>query len=364
MRNKELDGLRGLAAMAVALGHCNTIATGYDIWTKDISDFPKMSMTDIIGRLGHVIFPADAAVVIFFVMSGYVLWGSLLKRSPSFVSSGVPFLIHRIYRILPASILTVLILGFFLQASGQDVVLNAFLLNRHLNLNGNLWTLQVEIAASVCLFFLYSLCSKKTFILLPVMLITWAFVHLLNHAFLSFSAVFLFGIALHYTPSKFYRSVILMITAYVVLISADLILHRGALARDVSSIAAMMIVGSVIHIKPRFLNTRFIQILAKLSYSFYLTHVFGLIAASYLRTVFEFSIQNCFINFLYLAIVSVGIALPVSWILHVLIEKPGIIAGAYVSEKYGNYVQKITGLIAHLGIRVRQAALLTPSSNT
>ena len=126
----------------------------------------------------------------------------------------------------------------------------------------------------------------------------------------------------------------------------------------------MMIVGSVIHIKPRFLNTRFIQILAKLSYSFYLTHVFGLIAASYLRTVFEFSIQNCFINFLYLAIVSVGIALPVSWILYVLIEKPGIIAGAYVSEKYGNYVQKITGLIAHLGIRVRQAALLTPSSNT
>ena len=161
MRNKELDGLRGLAAMAVALGHCNTIATGYDIWTKDISDFPKMSMTDIIGRLGHVIFPADAAVVIFFVMSGYVLWGSLLKRSPSFVSSGVPFLIHRIYRILPASILTVLILGFFLQASGQDVVLNAFLLNRHLNLNGNLWTLQVEIAASVCLFFFVFFMFKK-----------------------------------------------------------------------------------------------------------------------------------------------------------------------------------------------------------
>lgn len=119
MRNKELDGLRGLAALSVALGHCVTHVSGVAVWEKSASDFPAMSWTEIMGRLGHVLFPADSAVVVFFVLSGYVLWESLMRRNAPPLDI-IPYVVTRAYRLLPVSIASALVLGSMISASATD----------------------------------------------------------------------------------------------------------------------------------------------------------------------------------------------------------------------------------------------------
>ena len=75
-RNHALDGIRGLAALAVALGHSNLAITGLSVWRSTLFDFPMMSPGDVMARLLYVLFPQDAAVTLFFVLSGPVLWAS------------------------------------------------------------------------------------------------------------------------------------------------------------------------------------------------------------------------------------------------------------------------------------------------
>ncbi|WP_043362457.1 hypothetical protein [Belnapia sp. F-4-1] len=72
-RNHALDSLRGLAALAVALGHCVLAVTGHGAWTLRLADLPDADAPAILARLGHALFPADAAVLVFFALSGHVL---------------------------------------------------------------------------------------------------------------------------------------------------------------------------------------------------------------------------------------------------------------------------------------------------
>ena len=37
-RNLALDGVRGLAALSVALGHCLLIVAGMEVWSKTVLD--------------------------------------------------------------------------------------------------------------------------------------------------------------------------------------------------------------------------------------------------------------------------------------------------------------------------------------
>src|SRR5271166_749534 len=46
-RNHGLDGLRGIAAMSVALGHCFMTIAGQTMWESSIGDFGVMSGIDI-----------------------------------------------------------------------------------------------------------------------------------------------------------------------------------------------------------------------------------------------------------------------------------------------------------------------------
>ena len=82
-RNLALDGVRGLAALSVALGHCMLIVAGMDVWSKTAFDFPAMPAQEIAGRLMHLLFPGNGAVMVFFVLSGYVLWGSFARKQAS-----------------------------------------------------------------------------------------------------------------------------------------------------------------------------------------------------------------------------------------------------------------------------------------
>jgi len=330
MRNKELDGLRGLAAMAVALGHCNIVTTGVDVWSKNASDFPHMSIWEIIGRLGHVLFPADAAVTIFFVMSGYVLWGSLLRRNESPLTSFVPYTISRLYRLLPVSIVSAIIIGLIVDSTASELSKNALFLS--FSLNGVLWSLQVEVLGSFLIFFMFALSASRPWLLALILAGTTAMAYSNPVPLFLFLPTFVLGISLHYLPAGFFRSSALLWAGYLSLILADLILHRGFLSRTVGFISAWLIVGCIIQSKPVFLLRPSIQKLGDLSYSFYLSHTAGLICARILLAKLPFAISNQFMLFLFFVSVSLIVSLPLSWLIHTLVEKPGMQAGANLSR--------------------------------
>jgi len=79
-RNEGLDGIRGLAALSVALGHCYLVAFGLDIWRATVRDLFTLLPEDIGYRLLSLAFPADPAVMVFFVLSGNVLWQSFVRK--------------------------------------------------------------------------------------------------------------------------------------------------------------------------------------------------------------------------------------------------------------------------------------------
>lgn len=81
----ELQTLRGVAALVVAVSHISTI----------------YSLPDAV-RVGiDVVLNAHAAIVVFFVLSGYVLTGALIRRGIT-MPAVTAFYISRVFRLFPA----------------------------------------------------------------------------------------------------------------------------------------------------------------------------------------------------------------------------------------------------------------------
>ena len=83
-----LDGLRGVAAAIVVFGHCMCVMQ------RTAGAFPVVFRTPLALFLN-----GPGAVQLFFVLSGFVLTGSLSKTSGRFVN--LQFLVRRAFRIYP-----------------------------------------------------------------------------------------------------------------------------------------------------------------------------------------------------------------------------------------------------------------------
>ena len=168
---KNLESLRGIAALMVALCHCLLVLSvdGLDnIWFATFSELNGVQSA--ITRFALLFFNGGAAVIVFFVLSGYVLGLSLDKHRLT-LGRTLGFYVKRIFRLYPAhwvvlaAIVAVLALWFeyrdFKAASawyslwyqaeltGEKIALNAALW--HVDLNHIAWTLQVELAGSLFL---------------------------------------------------------------------------------------------------------------------------------------------------------------------------------------------------------------------
>ncbi|MCA0404229.1 MAG: acyltransferase [Proteobacteria bacterium] len=340
-RNIQLDGLRGYAALAVALGHCNTITTGLDVWKKKAVDLPTMSLPEIIGSLAHVLFPADAAVLVFFVLSGYVLWGSMIRKKASSISAFIPYLLNRSYRLFPVSIAVTLMFAAFLipTTTGLNTVLNAFFLQ--INMNGVAWSLQIELGESVILFFIYFISARylkhasSMYILLFISLFLAIF---RPHGFYFYTLPFLLGAALHNAPSHFFKTKLSVQTAYFVLAFVLFLAGKNHIARILCCFASFAFVGNVLHQKFEIFSSRFSQFLGNISYSFYLTHPFTVGLVTRLSIFDELKNSNLFTAYLFLSISTIAIALPLSYLVHIFIEKPGMAGGAQVVQKVNQWL--------------------------
>ncbi|MDE8348398.1 MAG: acyltransferase [Acidocella sp.] len=157
-RYSELDGLRGIASLLVGLNHGITIPL---VITATLAGVP------IVNALAGVINGA-ISVDLFFIMSGFFLCGMLASNSIHNLSS---YYIRRYIRLIPPAIVSILILYIFVKTSLQNdskypeasmdyllyyadnkiITAKTFALNIlfiHHTINPVLWTIREEILVS------------------------------------------------------------------------------------------------------------------------------------------------------------------------------------------------------------------------
>ncbi len=154
-RNQQLDGLRGYAALVVVVFHTILGIDPSQVNRILYEDFSKID--DPYGRVTKValkLFSGETAVVIFFVLSGAVLFNSLRNSRERFIPLAGEFLIRRFLRIYPALFVCLVACAIVLPLAGIPVTLDSFLRNAALyeiTVNGATWTLNVEFIAAAFL---------------------------------------------------------------------------------------------------------------------------------------------------------------------------------------------------------------------
>jgi peptidoglycan/LPS O-acetylase OafA/YrhL len=320
-RNPGLDGLRGIAALSVALGHSLLEIGGLKLWGSRLHDFHGMGWTDIILRLLSAVAPSDAAVTVFFVLSGHVLWSSFQRKGLRFFGDLPDYACARAYRLLPVAIVAALPLGFLTGATARELVMNMLLLRS--SLNGVLWSLQVEVVASLGLFALWGLTRGVRWkLLLGLGLASGAVMLFRGDPYVVFFPAFILGASISSIPSRLLQNGWVLGAGVGILVLTNLVIGHTGLTRCFEMAGATAVVGAVANGQLRFLRSGVPLFLGAISYPFYLTHWLGLAGAS--PVVALLGLGSPFSRLVLLAVLSIGLTIPMAWLLHVGVENPAL----------------------------------------
>jgi peptidoglycan/LPS O-acetylase OafA/YrhL len=151
-RNTQMDGIRGYAAIAVVIFHS---ILDRDPTLNQRIVRPTLQEThglyDIVTKLVFMLVSGETAVVLFFVLSGTVLFESLKQRHAGAARTALGFSIRRILRLYPAFFVSLAAcLGAFAVAGAFSAESGHFWPNaalRDFSILGASWTLQVEFLA-------------------------------------------------------------------------------------------------------------------------------------------------------------------------------------------------------------------------
>ncbi|EST12766.1 acyltransferase family protein [Sporolactobacillus laevolacticus] len=111
-RYEELDALRGIASLEVVLSHCLLV---YPIFLAIFYHAPLKENWQIILLAKtplHSLFGGNEAVILFFVLSGFVLSLLYLKKSPNYIE----YIVRRICRIYLPYIFSIVLSLFLLES--------------------------------------------------------------------------------------------------------------------------------------------------------------------------------------------------------------------------------------------------------
>jgi peptidoglycan/LPS O-acetylase OafA/YrhL len=249
-RELRLDALRGVAAFCVAAGHCTTAYSLKPLHNKTLYNIDFSNASDLAVRFLHIVFNANAAVVIFFVLSGYVLTNSLNKAGYNYLGEFLKHATKRAYRILPITIISFFPLVFFVKADIINLVSNMLLLKR--NINGVTWSLQVEIVASIILVFLVFLLRREC---KPLLLLLFAglmamYLSNLYPIFFKYFPAFFLGC---FVPDiRHYKNIIVKLAPFAVfsLLFADFIIgYKTDFSIIVQLISSAIVISAVPYTK-------------------------------------------------------------------------------------------------------------------
>lgn len=299
-RNQGLDGLRGLAALVVIFYHSILVNAHLlkDVLPATVQTLP---WSDIVAKVVLAIVSGANAVLVFFVLSGFVLKLSFDKMFGSMAVVSANFVVRRLCRLFPAMFFAMAFLFVlshlcfwlgsdlppFKAGSNTELVLqNAFLLR--ITVHGATWTIQAELIAIPFLLIAFAL-SRVGGLWASFGCFVYALFAMRHPALLGgvkwmpqFFSAFMAGMVaaddrLKPVFAAVPRSAPIIIVA--ALVSIKLLFHVNGLAVRVSNVLlCMLLVGSVYHASTtapfvRMLNSSAVQFFGRISYSLYLVNV-------------------------------------------------------------------------------------------
>jgi peptidoglycan/LPS O-acetylase OafA/YrhL len=265
----RLQSLRGLAALAVLIGHALIV------FPNGLPQHPGMTFTpaSVSELAGLLLFQPNTAVIFFYVLSGFVL-GLSLRRSPATDPRGyVNFLARRALRMAPmmwvSTILMSLILlgiggapqfgeltgtfknAYFVPINPTNVALN--LGGLRTDINGVLWSVQVELAMAFVLP-LFAAIQARTKPLIDVAVVAGLYLLSLSPTVpvaFQYAYCFYLGMLLHkalLSPActPFLRSGGLTAAALALLVPIDLLWHLGWISTAIKFAANAAIAAQVV----------------------------------------------------------------------------------------------------------------------
>lgn len=325
LRNYDLDGLRGLAALSVAIGHCATAIGGTGLALRmTLATAPDASLQDVVFRFLHVIFHADAAVIVFFVLSGLVLTRSLRRRD-----DGLPaYLVRRAFRLLPVAIVSALIIGLLTPASTWSQIAGAAVLY-DTSLNGVLWTLQIEVWGSLWIYAAAIARRTHPALFCALLAITAAVSYFDHRPVPLFMSAFALGAIIDDLPAIAVNR-LTAVFGLLALMTADFMLGPGFTMRCWQMGGAFLVVAYLARNSMWLTSNRFAHFLGLVSYPFYLLHLAGALIA--IKIGARPASLDPFLLWALYSVASISIALALAWITHLAVEAPGMAVGEKVKR--------------------------------
>jgi peptidoglycan/LPS O-acetylase OafA/YrhL len=314
------EALRGLAALAVVGFH--VVGFGYE--------------TIVTGL---------APVVVFFVLSGFLL-GKSLERDPN----AIAFIRHRAFRLLPAGMVTVALMtalhwqfgfyvGYLPSFEPLNVVLNALLIKS--DINASMWSLTVEVVAIPVI-----LVSHRAFHAagyaplagLAIILFSLSFYGPYVHALGGFTNLaplysFVIGLLAYFYLDTIQRRVVSLRATQIIELGAIILISIAGCRKQtaytilVATICATALISLTAASGRRtllgiVLDTSVVQFLGKISYSFFLLHMIGLWVAAHILPRMP-PLPYVLSGF----VVGAAVTVPMAWLLWRFVEVPFILLG-------------------------------------
>ncbi|HHQ8913394.1 TPA: acyltransferase family protein [Bacillus cereus] len=328
-RYEELDSIRGISSLVVMIGHHLMIFSVFQNYSyEDNKPFVMYLLKETPARL--IFSSGNESVIIFFVLSGFVLYRSIQNNYDSYGS----FLLKRICRIYIPYIVAILIAilcqttmskygisdlsewfnrSWTLESSLSLIVQHILLVGKYNTdaYNGVIWSLVHEMRISIIFPLVLMVCLRKT--LRDSLLTLFSFsicsvvILLLFHSSLTLTS---YALTLHYTVlfllgalvAKYKNNVIvfysnrtknekiawfllaILLYMYEGLIGEIKVLNNFILRDYVVAISACLfvILSLAVSTLSSLLRNKYLLYLGKISYSLYLYHIISLFSLIYM----------------------------------------------------------------------------------
>lgn len=345
----RIESIRGIAALNVGITHSMMVLSvdGNGLfWSQGIQNM--QSLQGILTRLIIGVCNGGLSVLIFFLISGYVLGLSLDREKRMTAGVWGKFAIKRIFRIFPAHIVALFFIAvyqlFFLKImnypnttvwfswwykteySGMEMLKNSILYS--VSMNHIAWSLKVEFIASLFIPALHLINRRFSPALDALMIFLLVVLAYYHQEYKPFAFLFIFYLGMMMPEygkrligflSRYLNGNLILLLSFIIMIFPSLIFQKN-FSHFLWEAAGAFVLMSILQFGEgvrfsRILETRWVRSFGKISYSFYLYHFIVLYVCStiFIPHVPEGLLREYPLLFsVGLCLISIGITLPIS----------------------------------------------------